>query len=287
MLSNGQYLAEPYARISKLRLSSYRVIRHYLCKKEKWPRLLFKYKAYESSHLNDIIVNSCLYMSSISQLNDPFDSQSNIRFDNSGISRNNYLKSLIKNNKVPYKERARLEKKFHSPKIIQTELQKIRKNIVDKTGIFSFSAESKNLLLWSHYSNSHKGVCLIFDVAQDLDVFVQSLPIQYSKDYPEIQYSENLKGDLIKATFLTKADDWLYENERRIFNLDRAHQKLAFNPKALYGIILGAKSDRNDIQLIKDLVAQRNQLGRPELKIFQSQISDSKYKVVYKQVKNF
>lgn len=166
-------------------------------------------------------------------------------------------------------------------------MQRIRKNIVDKTGIFSFSAESKNLLLWSHYSNSHKGVCLIFDVAQDLDVFVQSLPIEYSKDYPEIQYSENLKGDLVKATFLTKADDWLYENERRIFNLDRAHQKLAFNPKALYGIILGAKSDQNDFQLIRDLIAQRDRLGRPKLKIFLSQVSDSKYKVLYKQIKNF
>lgn len=287
MLNNGQYLAEPYARISELRFSPYRAVRHYLCKKQKWPRLLFKYKTYEPIHLKDIVVNSCFYMSSINQLNDPFDSQSNILFDNSGVSRNNYLKSLIKNNKLPYKERARLEKKLHSPTIIQKELQKIRKNIVDKTGIFSFSAESKNLLLWSHYSNSHKGVCLIFDIAQDLDVFVQSLPIEYSKDYPEIQYSENLKGDLIRATFLTKANDWLYENERRIFNLDRAHQKLAFNPKALYGIILGAKSDENDIRLIKDLVAQRDQLGRPKLKIFLSQISDSKYKVVYKRVKNF
>jgi len=79
----------------------------------------------------------------------------------------------------------------------------------------------------------------------------------------------------------------LYENERRIFNLDRAHQKLAFNPKALYGIIIGAKSDQNDIQLIKDLVAERDQLGRPKLKIFDSQISDSKYKVVYRKVMNF
>lgn len=287
MLSNGQYLAEPYIRIFGLRLSPYRVIRHYLCKRENWPRLLFKYKAYDQKHLKDIIVNSCLYMSSVDQINDPFDSQSNLHFDNSGTSRNNYLTSLIKNNKVPYREREKLRNRLQSPEIIQAELQKIRKNIVNNTGFFSFSAESKNLLLWSHYSNSHKGVCLIFDVAQDIDVFVQCLPIKYSKDYPEVKYSENLKGDLINATFLTKADDWAYENERRIFNTDRAHQKLAFSPKALYGIILGAKSDQNDIQLIKDLLVQREKIGGPKLKIFQSYISDSKYKVFYKQIRNF
>ncbi len=286
MLASGQYLAEPYDRISELRTCSYRQIRHYLCKREKWPRLLFKYKTYEPSHLQDIVVESCLYMSSINQLNDPFDSQSNIYFDNSGVSRNKYIRSLIKSHKIPNKERAKPEKRLHSPTIIQNELQRVRKNIVDKTGIFSFSAEARNLLLWAHYANSHKGVCLIFDVAQDIDVFVQSLPIQYSKSYPVIKYSENLKSDLIRATFLTKANDWSYENERRIFNLDRAHQKLSFNPRALYGLIIGAKSDHNDIELIRGLVAKRASLDRPKLKIFHSEISDSKYKVIYRQVKN-
>lgn len=43
-------------------------------------------------------------------------------------------------------------------------LKKIKKDIAKKNEIICFSKIWKNPLLWSHYADKHKGICLEFEV---------------------------------------------------------------------------------------------------------------------------
>ena len=54
-----------------------------------------------------------------------------------------------------------------------------------KNGLLCFSRNWDNLLLWSHYANSHAGICLGFDIpddsAHELEVHYQPNVIQIQK----------------------------------------------------------------------------------------------------------
>ncbi len=280
------YYPEPYDGTANLDKLPYRLLRRYLTIRQKYPRFLYKYKTYKEDHLRDLIVNSLLYMSSNSEFNDPYDCTSNLIFKNSGASRVSYLKHLKQINGIKYKNFKQLEKRLSSPEKIQAELKRARQNIIKNSGIFSFATKSDNLLMWAHYSNSHKGVCLIFDVAQDIDVFIQALPVKYSSEFPTVNHTNLGNKELITKTFLTKSNAWKYEGEHRIINQDRAKQKMFFNPKALYGVILGAKSTSTDIELVKKLLDERSHIDRPTIKVFQSHLGKLSYQLRFHEIKS-
>ena len=57
-----------------------------------------------------------------------------------------------------------------------------------KYRICSFSAVNNNPLLWSHYADSHKGFCLIFDA--DNDLFGSAMKMIYQDEYPSYDFTE-------------------------------------------------------------------------------------------------
>jgi Protein of unknown function (DUF2971) len=86
--------------------------------------------------------------------------------------------------------------------------------------ILCFSRNWDNLLLWSHYGDSHKGVCLGFDILDgepgenyDTDVVYQPnvLPA------PRRDHREDLNEDFANRLLRTKHESWSYEQEVRMF----------------------------------------------------------------------
>ena len=87
-------------------------------------------------------------------------------------------------------------------------------------GIFCLSEEKLNLLMWSHYANSHIGFVVGFDMESDFFKNGYSLPIwkpkktHYTQERPSKFFNE-LSSDM-KEFFYTKGDVWRYENEWRM-----------------------------------------------------------------------
>ena len=86
---------------------------------------------------------------------------------------------------------------------------------------------SKNRLMWSHYSEDHKGFCIEYDFSEWDDVSFGGylLPILYSQKRPQFPWEHIItktpetKQEFIKELLiglLTKDDIWEYENEWRI-----------------------------------------------------------------------
>lgn len=100
-------------------------------------------------------------------------------------------------------------------KQIRPALRKYKKEMSERFGLICFCRHWHNPLLWSHYADKHRGMCLGFDVD---DQGLQ--PVNY------VEERSNLRLPLTKESanelLFTKYRDWQYEEEsRNWFQLDQ------------------------------------------------------------------
>lgn len=93
-----------------------------------------------------------------------------------------------------------------------------------KFGVACFSTESNQPLMWSHYGNSHRGMCVQYFVqpmtlAADRN-FLQ-YPVNYTTILPSIPLTEVLFSprNVGQRILATKSIDWAYEKEWRLVHL--------------------------------------------------------------------
>jgi len=88
----------------------------------------------------------------------------------------------------------------------------------DVTKFVSLSRNNSNLLMWSHYADSHKGFCIGF--TKNDNYFKHALSVRYRR------FRSSLNGvdlnitnavNVTKQIALEKAIDWAYEEEERLF----------------------------------------------------------------------
>lgn len=213
------------------------------------PRYLYKYKNADN-RLNDIILNNQLWFSNPDDFNDPFDCQITVGTDNTLAEIEDYIRN---NFTIPISqdEVKRISKLvFNKPnewdKIVKTNIRKI----INSSGICCFGGNETNILLWSHYTNSHKGVCLKFDILKDPSFFVTPLPVIYKNSYPIYNHLRD-QGKLVDSLVKTKSDLWAYEEEVRVVKLDNGLHE--FKKSALVEIIFGCKCPDEEIERIKTL----------------------------------
>lgn len=101
------------------------------------------------------------------------------------------------------------------------ELRKVLRSWAEEfnkdNGLLCFSKKWHNPVLWSHYASKHRGVCLGFDVADEL---LQG--VHYTKDRLSVPYIENrpelrLDEAFVRELLRTKFEHWAYEEEVRAF----------------------------------------------------------------------
>ena len=95
-------------------------------------------------------------------------------------------------------------------KDIRQKYRQWRKCIADKWGVLCFSRDWRNPLLWSHYADSHKGICLGFDVPTHL---LRAVKYQQYR-LPSKHWTGNNE---ITPLMWTKFTRWKYEKEQRWF----------------------------------------------------------------------
>jgi hypothetical protein len=86
--------------------------------------------------------------------------------------------------------------------------------------VFCLTTHVKNILMWSHYSQNHTGVC--FEFSCDNSVFSGAFRVQYSQDYPIFDLTDGA-DDRVLRPLVTKSSAWTYEDEFRLIAQERAH----------------------------------------------------------------
>ena len=90
----------------------------------------------------------------------------------------------------------------------------MKKDLSNKYGLLCFSQDWRNPLMWSHYAEKHRGICLGFEVPSSLLCRVNyTTKRSSSKSLYDDSYSED---DFLKL-ICTKFSQWRYEKEVRCF----------------------------------------------------------------------
>ena len=212
--------------------------------------ILYKYRVlYEKDgSLNEftkkLLFSGQIYLSDFESLNDPFEGQIVPQYK--GITREKVLnlypdlKEISGFNDIDWQSES--VKSYILEKFTPTMKENLK-----KYGVFCASSDCNNELLWAHYADSHKGICIGFD-AKKLEEIAgyKILPVYPLNKRPEVEFSADGSHheDYIIKMLTTKSNVWEYEHEYRM---------IAFNPKnrqlccfgAIRKIYLGCRIEKN------------------------------------------
>ena len=224
---------------------------------KSYPQYLFKYRA-DSQNTERIITNNEMWFSSPLDFNDPFDCNTPISTNTPLDDIKDWLKKVGVNQQIDYW--ANILKT--NPNIIKESTEKV----LNQTGICCFSTLFDSILMWSHYSDYHKGIVLKFDILEDPDFFQIPVIVSYKKIMQH--YNHIISPDkILEYLIRPKYSDWSYESEVRILKTESAmkannnNRIFTYKDTALKEIIFGLKTPQDVIDKYKDLCAKNNKIS--------------------------
>lgn len=249
-------------------------------KLNNFPPSFFKYRTL-SERTIDILEKNYIWLAEIASLNDPF--ECSIQFDNDECLREYYSSPAFKDfflqitgnklftkeiktlttSKKPYEDYIKICAAKNIPLNLSPEQQLKRvqnrwSEIVSETNrqlrICSFSLNKDSLLLWSHYAEEHKGICIEYDLLNNDTARTYIQPVIYSPRVHKIGLFEEYNTMQMIASSLIKSKEWEYEQEWRITIFRQSEhfpQKLQV-PKPL-AIYLGTRFSANSEDLKEKL----------------------------------
>ena len=214
----------------------------------EFPSQMYRYLSSQISDdfLADYLLDSFFWLSSPADLNDPFDMSAYVTLGQDIHKLRKKSDELIRrhNPTANWKTRRKIVSDMMcNPEKQQSLTKSAFENNIKKIGVLCFSEEDLNLLMWSHYADHHKGLVLQFDIAHDVRTMLRINKVDYSNEYPLIDWSEpTIEGALLK-TVMRKHEGWLYEREWRMIIPNGAKTYLEFNPEAITRLIFGCRAD--------------------------------------------
>jgi hypothetical protein len=235
---------------------------------------LYKFKTlrgHAGRQVLDIIKNARVYFSVPAQFNDPLDCAPVCRPAKELTAE--FIAELqaeeakmISQSGLSLREVARLRKKFAVPteKMASAITKRLRDEIREVSLVFCLSARQDHPLLWSHYADSHTGVCLHFRSTPGT-LFGGARAMEYEKTRRPVLFPlhYNKDEDDIGALMVrTKAEFWSYESEYRViahtqvdWGYKLAGRFCTFDRKLLCGITLGMNVDTIHRRMVMRWVA--------------------------------
>jgi hypothetical protein len=238
-----------------------------------------------NQYLLTLLINGEFWMSPPDKLNDPYEGDFRIKgiqnYHNTG-----FIEKLLKFKRKNFLDDFSYEKDLN----LAIENQEVFANMLyeyinqlirQEFGITCFSRNPRNMKMWSHYADSHKGVCLVFDEKQLENSILRRRSEVYFK---EVIYNKSLisldiidhdsdeNGEeyigipRIPAFLYNKLTAWKEEKEVRFvlekdFNIfpDR---RLKFDKSSLKGVIFGSRVQPNDALTIINLINSLEEYGK-------------------------
>lgn len=247
--------------------------------------LLYKFRSFNDYGLR-LLIDREVYFASPEELNDPLDGQ---------MSLADAVKRLIDDEADPSTKDqlirlAGIPMPVGGSEYRDTPILEAIDISTKISSILSFSKSPCDPLMWSHYSDAHRGFCVGFfrtslfeSVKADFEKgggLVITSPINYRThpsppsqikeiatnlrnamvNKPSAQDFEQFKiqimnkvGALVQTKLTEKDARWGYEMETR-FILNRTHGPVAFNPSDVRQIIFGLKTSKENCRTVRNIL---------------------------------
>lgn len=226
----------------------------------KIPQKFYRYRSLANEYETDNIMQGQIWLSKPTEFNDPYDSMINIDLDE---ILKKYLEAdkeiIYKYNSLSRGDKRKVRRNIEREKAklekdIKKELEILRKSF----GIACFSESYDSLLMWSHYADYHRGICLEYSF-EEIKNIAPFCPVIYTDRFENLVNYVDIKQDEVSdeaiKLFMTKSKDWSYENEWRIIDIlveDGAEKGRILKGLKPQKILMGCKiSDTNERETIK------------------------------------
>lgn len=130
---------------------------------------------------------------------------------------------------------------------------------IDKIRITCFSKRFNSTLMWSHYADSHKGVCIGFEIDSEFcksnDVVFQE--VDYQEKNPINKPIKDFRS-LLNEVFFIKNKDWEYEKEVRMVGFEMKDCKIGI--PNITEVIFGLNTSDEDKGLIRNIFSNEKKI---------------------------
>lgn len=240
-----------------------------------------RYKFQSLDHL-DALNHESIYMSDPARFNDPFDLKIGLA-DDTYLGPFNDVERLRESFRVLLNSSPEIGNHwFYDDKLLRAIREWSNGNLsshyiigavgdrVRKFGVACFAPHWDMPLMWSHYANSHQGLCVEYLIKpmSITETFFQ-MSVTYSSELPSICLSELLFSPhkVLPRLLATKHIDWAYEKEWRLVHLEaKGKATPLIDGIKLGSLIIGRNASYSDRVRILD---KGRELGVPVFTIKQ------------------
>lgn len=229
--------------------------------------VLYKYRDISNAnyrYVERIFTHNELYFSKPLDFNDPFDCQPRFSLEASTKEKRDYLKDRFpkifpglsrQQRRIQIKSLVKTNR-LADPGLLKSLEGEHRKRILEETGVFCLSEIPDHILMWSHYSSSHTGICIEFEASSKTKFFSLAQRVHYQKDYPVLNVIKDSPDEILEKALLTKAKFWEYEKEWRISWQDNPPGVYRFPNGLLKGVIFGSRINEQDKEMVKSWISK-------------------------------
>ncbi len=253
-------------------------------------RKIYKFRSFDPERpdrLARIFTHHELYFPKPAELNDPFECRPIARpprlnswADRWRVERS--ARKLLVKYGTPKKLAKARAKSATDPEFMKLRAQEMTDQLpvdMQEYRICSFSATWEPILLWSHYADAHRGICIGFSVNND--DMGSAMQVSYSEELPSIEYFDRNEEETLKALILTKSSAWRYEEEFRMVSkeppihpqIQLVNQRYNFPANRLVEVILGCEATQNLEDRVRGWIAN---YGTP-VRLFRTSRSKEKF----------
>lgn len=229
---------------------------------------LFHYQRYDVDHLGKVIQERLIRFARPSEFNDPWDCKPlfHVPEDEAGVRALVAYMYQASVNRTPHfdpaERTARAEYYIRHPADLRKDMSagsaEMWAQMDKRYRLYCLSTKPDSPLMWAHYADNHRGVCLEFNVRTS--DFCSATQVSYSANYP--RYS--LDDDTDLSPFYSKSADWACEEEYRLVAQEESEALgsgtlmtrdgiYQYSIGALTSIIFGCCVTADDIQQISDV----------------------------------
>ncbi|MCC4767482.1 DUF2971 domain-containing protein [Methanosarcina sp. DH1] len=247
--------------------------------------LFYKYHRISTNFLNNLS-NNQLFFRDPTEFNDPFDCK--ITLCKKGTKKE-WIAYHVKYGWKKENVERKVEDDLKNGKSTRQGEKIVSYSDIDSSilpRVCCFSTRNDSILMWSHYADSHRGVCLCFKTKKSLvfdsrsgklnDMYRLTLDssdlnsninelreVEYKAECPDevntLNLNETEVGNQVWECFTTKYCDWKYEKEYRMLVFKKyfhGEYVKKYEKNKLEGIIFGLKIKRSDAQEVYNRVCE-------------------------------
>ena len=250
------------------------------------PSTLCRYRSVSGSareRTQRVIETGLHYFASPNSFNDPFDCRPNFTLEGTEEQVRSHLQGMWAREAPHLPETARnakveaiLSDPSRDPRVPENNrlfAAAYDSLVTSRVGVLCLAEVHNDILMWSHYADCHRGICLIYET--DSEFFAHAFPVRYQRDRPRTNPISQSTDEMLVNAIYTKSLAWAYEREWRILHYQQGVGERQSPVSALKAIVLGVSMSGTDRRLVESWV--RASPAKPQ--VLRASISSTEFSI--------